>query len=205
MRALGLALALAAGAASAQESVPAFYDVEGVAADDVLNVRREPDPGTPIIGTLAHDATRVEVTELRPRLGWGRVNTAEGSGWVSMDFMERVPGQDPGTFPAIARCSGTEPFWTLSRDGTTYSFGGPDLAGIGFTTTWRGTASGRRDRYAAMLQSGRAGRSKATAVIARQSCSDGMSDRHYGFTLDLVITGAEGEPRFYSGCCSLAE
>ena len=38
-----------------------FYDVEGVAPDDVLNIRSAPEMKSAQIGTLPHDANNIEV------------------------------------------------------------------------------------------------------------------------------------------------
>lgn len=61
--ALALILWLAAGPAAAQD-LPAVYDVAGVAADDVLNVRAEPSAEAPVLRTLAPDAGGIEVVAL---------------------------------------------------------------------------------------------------------------------------------------------
>ncbi|MFD2813860.1 SH3 domain-containing protein [Paracoccus aerius] len=75
--ALALTLALAGPALATQEYIlPTLFDVTGVASDDVLNIRAEPNAKAAIIGTLAPDAFRIEVVE--ERQGWARVNTGEG-------------------------------------------------------------------------------------------------------------------------------
>ncbi|MGR3455062.1 SH3 domain-containing protein [Pseudooceanicola sp.] len=204
MRAVAFALVaglLAGPAAATQDAFPALYDVAGVASDDVLNVRAEPDASSEIIGALPPDARNVEVIELAPRVDWGRVNVNGTSGWVSLRFMERHPGQYLGAVPEVARCAGTEPFWSLSREGRDYVFSGPDLDETAYSPGWRGAAEGRRDRYAVTLRNGRA---EATAVIAYARCSDGMSDYRYGLTLDLIREGGPDGPALYSGCCSLS-
>ena len=98
--ALVLTLALSGPALATQEYIlPTLFDVARVAADDVLNIRAEPDASAPIIGTLAFDATHVEVVE--QRAGWSRVNTGEGSGWVSDRYLDyRVDVWQDGALPA---------------------------------------------------------------------------------------------------------
>ncbi len=69
--------------------------VAGVAADDVLNVRAEPDPGTPKVGELAPGAavpsTGLAVPDV-PVAGWWEVALADGTrGWVNRRFV----GLDP--------------------------------------------------------------------------------------------------------------
>lgn len=203
MRAAILALCAAlAGtpALATQDAFPALYSVKDVASNDVLNIRAEPDAKAEIIASLPWDARDIEVVELAPRADWGRVNVGEGSGWVSLRFMRRHPGQFFGAFPEIARCAGTEPFWGLSRDGKGYSFSAPDAPKVRFEATWQGSSLGRRDRHAMTLRGGRA---DGTAVISYQACTDGMSDRRYGLSMDLILEGGPDGPALYSGCCTL--
>ena len=110
MRALAVWLALLPGFALA-ESLPALYDVTGVAAGDVLNVRSDSHAAGAKLGELAYDATDVEV--VRQRNGWALVNVGEGAGWVSMRYLAGQPGQDGNTLSPPAWCTGTEPFWSL--------------------------------------------------------------------------------------------
>lgn len=77
---------IASAAAATFDAWPALYDVSGVASDDVLNIRAEPSADAPIIGTLAHDATNVEIIRDGEN-GWGLVNTDEGTGWVSFAYL----------------------------------------------------------------------------------------------------------------------
>ena len=203
MRAAVLALCAALAAAPAmatQDAFPALYSVQDVASDDVLNVRAEPRAGAEIIGALPWNARDIEVVELAPRADWGRVHLDGRSGWVSLRFMRRHPGQFMGAFPEIARCAGTEPFWGLDQAAGIYDFSAPDGPRLGFTESWRGSSLGRRDRHALML-TGRT--AEATAVISYGACSDGMSDRHYGLGIDLILEGGPDGPALYSGCCTL--
>ena len=117
MRGLAALLVLLPTLAFAQMlPLPALHDVQGVAADDVLNIRSAPDAGAGVIGALAPDATGVEIVERSDDLKWGLVNSGEGAGWVALRFLQRQAGQDHGQFPPVAACSGTEPFWSMTRD-----------------------------------------------------------------------------------------
>lgn len=187
--------------AAAQE-LPALHDVTGVASDDVLNLREGPSAGDRIIGTLAPDAENVEVTALNDDGSWGRVNTQERSGWASMRFLARQAGQDADTLPVPMRCFGTEPFWSLDVTASGLTFEGVDLDPVETSLAARSTVRGIRGRH------GFAGwGAKETAgmhgIVRREACSDGMSDRHYGLSLDLLVS-MDGELSQYAGCCSLA-
>ena len=43
----------------------------------------------------------------------------------------------------------------------------------------------------------------AVALLSNQSCTDGISDRAYGFRVDLILGNTEGFD-LLSGCCTLA-
>ncbi|GIT91465.1 hypothetical protein JANAI62_19220 [Jannaschia pagri] len=194
MRALVALLIWAAGPVWAtQDAWPAFYDVAGVAADDVLNIRAAPNPGADIIGTLAPDAVNVEVITPNQAETWGRVNVGERSGWVSLRFLTRQPGQWLGSYPQIARCSGTEPFWALSVGEDTV-LSTPEGSSTGVVVA-RTTPINRRDRHGLMLW---LDDGLFQGVIAQQQCGDGMSDRVMGLEINAFYGGD-----MLSGCCTL--
>ncbi|MDQ2090371.1 SH3 domain-containing protein [Marimonas arenosa] len=192
MRTLALLLLLLPGLARAQE-FPALFDVTGVASNDVLNVRAEPNASAEKIGALAFDATDVEV--IRRAGGWGLVNSGERSGWVSMRFLAAQQGGDYA-LSRLLTCFGTEPFWNLEiTQGDLARFSAPNQGVAHYTVGLLQRSVNRTDRF--VLLGGR-----LVAVISRTSCNDGMSDRNYGLAIDLlpdVETGAA----LYSGCCSL--
>ncbi|WP_207100731.1 COG3650 family protein [Paracoccus shandongensis] len=193
---LALTLALASPALATQEYIlPTLFDVSGVAADDVLNIRAEPEAKAAIVGTLAPDAKAIEVVE--ERQGWARVNAGESTGWVSMRYLAyRTDVWQPGALPAGFRCLGTEPFWDARREGGDLVLRTPE------------NQTGDRRPVQAVLDRG-VFRDPARVVVARdmtlfsqpQICSDGMSDRIFGLSATLVIHG--DSPRMLSGCCSI--
>jgi uncharacterized membrane protein len=186
--------------AAAAEPYPALHDVRGVAADDVLNIRSGPSSSTDIIGAFGPSQRDIEVIALNPAGTWALVNAAEGSGWASMRFLARQPGQDWGNLPTALNCGGTEPFWGLfvRADGTIL-FDGLDLRDF-YITRARIPAAGRPDRFALRADNG-AG--EIIPIFAYAACSDGMSDRSFGLTVDFVRRSV-GSDTLYSGCCSLA-
>ncbi|WP_226624830.1 COG3650 family protein [Alloyangia pacifica] len=183
----------------AAQDLPAFYAVSGVAADDVLNIRAAPDPEATRLGSLTPSARGVEVSALNDDGTWGRIPMGEGVGWVSMAYL--AP-EDNGGLPQVEglRCFGTEPFWSYEvRQGEAATVTTPDdpeevlLAG-GFET-----ASGQRWPFSSV-----AGADHLQAVLVASpeaQCSDGMSDRLYGLSATLVLTGRIS--RTLSGCCEL--
>lgn len=184
---------------------PALFDVRGVAADDMLNIRRDPSAGSPVIGTFPPDATGIEVMGTDASGRWALVNTGEQSGWTAFRFLS--PTGPDHSFPqgTDLSCGGTEPFWTLrmtrdvTRDVTRDRsarftlFDDPPLTFAGVTLH-----DGQGVTHKTLLDFG----SGHAAVITRSSCDDGMSDRAFALTVDLILAGPA--PRLYSGCCSIA-
>jgi uncharacterized membrane protein len=194
IRAAFLLLTLIGAPLRAQE-YPAMFAVAGVAADDVLNIRERPDAGAPIIGTLGPDATEVEVLSIAD--GWAVVNAPELTGYVAARFLDREDGPEWNALETPLTCLGTEPFWSLSIDPEARTTSWrvpesetPDDAAIG--QIWPGTPWAR----AAALSL-----SDGLAVLQPAECSDGMSDRTYGISVDIFLQG--GDQTRYSGCCLL--
>lgn len=194
--------ALASATWATQDAWPALFDVQGVAVDDVLNIRAAPNAEAPIIGQLRHDATDVEVISPNSRHSWGLINSGEETGWVSLAYLVRQPRQWLGSFPDVRACYGTEPFWSLGRDGQgALTWDEPGLSTSGTETqTW--SSGNRRDRHAFSGRFDGTGPREVFAVLSLQSCRDGMSDRLFGISVDLLIGDLEGA-EMLSGCCSL--
>ncbi len=195
--------------AAAQDTFPALYDVAGVAANDVLNVRAEPSAQSEVIGAFAPLETGVEVIALSDDGSWGRVNIGEQAGWAAMRFLARQPGQSAvdwsaGLAPMTLACFGTEPFWGLAlMPDETFEFTDP-FQGDGtpmsgpYTPLAPSASSVKRGFVGTMSGSP----NTLTGLITREICSDGMSDQVYGFALDLIRSDPSGN-RLDAGCCRL--
>lgn len=197
-----LVFTLLTGTAFAQSGLlPALYDVTGVAGNDVLNMRQDAGASHPITATLAPNARGIEVVQLSKDGRWGLVGNGESSGWASMRYLARQSGQGGYDLPRPLSCFGTEPFWNLQLG----QFGN-DLDVLGeiqqtFATTWEGAPGNRGPyTYGVVLEEGS---SNVHAVITRNLCDDGMSDRLYGFDVYAILSGGWGT-RMVTGCCSLA-
>ena len=190
-----LAAMLAAGPTAAQGAWPALHDVHGPGG---ATLRAGPGPTHPAVATLPAGAAGVEVIRPGPRGTWGLVNHGEGTAWVRLTDLARrtVP---PRALPALARCFGTEPFWTLGFDGPAVTFApsvGPAVEGVsgdGFSS------SSHSGRFVRLFGDGA---TEGAALVRREACGDGMSDRAYGFDVDLLLRGPKGAT-LLSGCCSL--
>lgn len=184
------------------ETFPALYAVTGVAADDVLNVRSAPNAGSSKVGSLVPDQKQIEVVIIDDAAKWGLISQGEGAGWVAMRFMRRLDQPAWHSLNQPLSCSGTEPFWSLGFE--------PAQNKVTFDSL-----GGSPDRFEMLAGAVPLGRPPSTlgmhatsqnasmfATFHQSACSDGMSDRVYGLSVDLFIQQADGLVG-YSGCCSL--
>ena len=193
---LAATASIASGPAMAQ---PAVYRVVNVDSTDVLNVRRTPSPTSAIVGALPPGAGRVEVLETRH--GWGRILMRGGEGWVSLAYLAEAERAmiDGHSAPGGFSCAGTEPFWGLEIgvDGTG-AFN--DAMTLGEERAFRiadaRTARGRLHPYVYHF----GGEASGFAVVTPRACSDGMSERDYGWHVVADIGDGEGR-RLLDGCC----
>lgn len=177
-----------------------LYRVTGVAAGDVLNIRAQPDPAAQIAGTLAPDASGVAVAGTRMETNgavWWQVVGGDGLGWVNARYLtpaDDAPPTGDETFPL--RCTGTEPFWSVSVTGGEARFETP----MEEAKTWQAgpmtRAAGLTGRYAIRLESGD-GVGHLAAWRNHRFCSDGMSD--IGFPYEGIVVTPDGT--VHGGCC----
>ena len=191
-----VAACLLAGPLAAQ---PAPYRVVNVDQTDTLQIRETPSPTGAIIGTLGPNARQVEVLEARH--GWGRILAGEGQGWVSLAYLapQERARLDAFDAPAGFHCTGTEPFWGLEIAGSgTVRF--HDALTLGEDRTAdifdARTASARFDPHVYHFT----GDVSGFAVVSAARCSDGMSERDYGWRALVDVRDDEGG-RFLEGCC----
>lgn len=200
------ALALGASAATAQDyfansPAPGYYRVTGVALDDTLNVRAGPSASTADIGDLQPHDVGIEVLGTDPSGAWGRIIWQESMGWVAMRFL--APDPQPtlaGTaVPVGMYCGGTEPFWSIRLSAGSAIFSDPFGTSLPLTFQGARVAEGRPNWPAALSHTSPGG--NTLTVIVPALCSDGMSDRDYGYAVMLTLMGPQ--PRFLDGCCQL--
>jgi uncharacterized membrane protein len=198
-------LVLQVSAVSAQE-LPAFHAVTGVAAGDALNLHVAPNATAAVVGTLAPDATGIEVVDVQG--GWAEVSQGDITGFANLRYLRREDGPDWNALQTPLACIGTEPFWSLEIDPAagetryrTPEDTAPQIAGL--TEAWPGVQP--------WAPSAAVGPPTGLAVLQPLICSDGMSDRSYGIVIDLFldgatsgIEGASGRTRL-SGCCRMVQ
>lgn len=200
-----LVLSLSALSAQAQVNVdrilPALFDVTGVAANDVLNVRTGPGADFEVIGALDPHAKGIEVVATNDSHSWGMIAFQGQTGWVAMRFMQVQDAQDAEAFPRRIACSGTEPFWSIAfQPGNLVVLDRPDQGQNLLTLGWVGLS--RNSYISSYGFEVTGGTLSASGTIRRQMCSDGMSDITYGWAVDM-ISEEQGQRELLSGCCSL--
>lgn len=195
-------LVWATGTASATtEGWPALFNVANVSSDDVLNIRSGPDPEAKIIGNLVPSAKDIEIIRPDETGNWGLVNSGEGTGWVSLAFLSRQPGAWSGQFADRAQCFGTEPFWSADLSPESATFESPEGLPLTFAETSALRSRNRIDRHTRVYEHAIGG---MVATLRAAACSDGMSDRTYGWEIDLLLVIAgDANAQMFSGCCSL--
>ncbi|MEM6480255.1 MAG: SH3 domain-containing protein [Pseudomonadota bacterium] len=201
MRAL-LFLVLFSGMASVahSDSLPAFYDVAGIEQEDVLNIRAAPELSSRILSTLPHNATNLEIVALDTNGEWGQIIFEESNGWVSLKFLARQAGQPDDELPRPLACFGNEPFWNLTLPmGEPAKITRMDAEPILVDTLDPVTSANQTDRYAVF---GQGEEQVFTFIFHRDQCSDQMSDRAFGMSVDVFMTEESGVS-YVTGCCNL--
>lgn len=178
--------------------LPALFDVRGVASNDVLNIRAEPNGSAEIYGEYFFDRKGVEVIAISDDRKWGQVVTGGENGWVSMRFL-KVRDNSYGRTPEQLACHGTEPFWSFSINDLS-----AELERMGEPTKaldiswWTGSANNAYGSIAFGLEGGDG---PHNALLSRQMCSDGMSDADFGWSIFIINSSADNHG-LLTGCCS---
>lgn len=174
------------------------YAVKDVAPNDVLNVRSGAGASFQDIGDVAFDG-RVHVIGFNESGSWAEVMWETGTAWVSMRFLQPVHldgVERTNAIPAGLQCGGTEPFWSADFGAGTISF---DMMGGSKSSApveWAVPARGRPADYILGFAAG-----PFTGVLMKQTCSDGMSDNTYPWSVVLINRSSDG-PKVVEGCCS---
>jgi len=185
-----VASAALAGAMMLGVAQAATVNVSGVASNDTLALRAQPDAKSAKVGQLPPNATGVAVVAVDTKgVDWVKVQKGNQSGWVNAKFL-----QYETTSPVKMTCSGTEPFWGMNVgygfavfefDGkkTKLALDEPETPGAR-PNIWLSTVHGKPGQFLLATRPD------------REKCSDGMSDNVYPYTM-LVRAGGV----FMEGCC----
>lgn len=192
-----LVWALAGAGMALAQDLPSAFRVAGVAANDVLNIRAEPSASAAVIGAIGPDDQAVEVIALSPDGRWGKVGLPEGNGWVAMRFLDEMPQAEAHLIPRPLTCMGTEPFWSLRLLPEGADHASPESGTVALSLTEE--AVGREGFFFRLEE----GPTLIRSVIVRRAwCSDGMSDREFGFSA-LMFSEAPDGNSVLAGCCTL--
>lgn len=190
---------LLSGSFAVADEFPAMHRVTGVAHDDVLNIRTQPNARAEIIGGFAPGEAGIEVIALSENGRWGLVNTGERAGWSHMRYLTRdmAGSWRDGTHALV--CYGTEPFWRMPIFLPTHRAEFHSAGGGGFELV---TDAGAlpSTRFPPTLAVPFSGTREGMAVLRGEACNDGMSDREFGVS---VLIYWRGDTDGLSGCCTL--
>lgn len=214
-------VALAAGHSVTQAQYD--YAVQGVAPDDMLNIRERIEgaddvSSARIVGSIPANAVDVAGTGLTVLVGesrWHEIVYRGVKGWVNGRYLKVIRGGN-NTSPPIFACSGTEPFWSIELGADEATFTNPSAAKgknvSRFDVTQRRPARGRTNIEVLSLQGRGSKPLQSMAVLIRNdTCSDDMSDFTYPYEVILSVgddagsdadTGT-GTGDVWHGCCSL--
>lgn len=176
---------------------PASYSVKGVAANDVLNIRAEPSAKAKVMGKIGPYDLNIEVLELSSDSKWGKVGLPEGNGWVSMTYLDLITSDDPYVVQRPLSCMGTEPFWSVSLYPRGAEYNSPDTGAVPMTVTHEAVAD-----HGFLIQLEEGPSLNRTLIVTREGCSDGMSDRAFGFSTRMFTEAPDGNMAL-QGCCTL--
>ena len=128
---------------------------------------------------------------------WGMIGMSEGNGWVAMRYLQVTPNDTSYTISRPLNCSGTEPFWALNMtprgtDFTELGASGIDLKDISEAVAQPGSLAKFEEGPTKIY----------TLMLEPAQCSDGMSDREFGFTGRVFIEASDGN-RYLPGCCTM--
>lgn len=164
--------------------------VTNLTAGDHLNVRADSSAGSEDLGDLKQGAL-VEVIAVSSDGKWGKFIWEEANGWAAMRYLADTPRtRSASGMPLGLQCAGTEPFWSADMvTDASFKFEAPDgvsaMTGLEIVNV--------PDGYDLTM-------GKMSGNLRPQECSDGMSDRDYGWSLDIILEGGFE----LKGCCQHA-
>jgi uncharacterized membrane protein len=177
-----------------------FYEVINVAADDYLNVRSGANVQSSIIVRIPHNAKTVVVTGKavqQKKSTWVNVVWQGKEGWVNQAYLRPVglSANNSNAADTRLRCGGTEPFWSIDITSGQAKYTPMDGAEMRLPIQFRGTSA--NNPTIAVIQAKAGGKSLGLFLQKLGTCSDGMSDINYPYTITALING----DIVYSGCC----
>lgn len=206
-----LAVSLLVTAVGIQPAHAVEVKVYAVAASATggLNMRSAPGINSPLVVRIPAGGTGVVATgEEKVVSGavWAKVYWAGKGGWVSKKYLTDKTGlpsaanannQPASSGGVVMRCSGTEPFWSITiseRDLKVDMMDGPDYT---VPVTFRRTSA--NNQTIAVIAGANGTNTTQTFLQKVNECSDGMSDKNYPYAITAVVNNRN----VYSGCCDV--
>lgn len=211
LRASALAMLIAAAPAAATAQEPrypdiGYYEVGALPTGETLTVRSGPSASSDAVGALETGAGPIETLQIvrTGRTEWAEILFEERNAFVALRFLEPLtpPRMTPSAVPVGLICIGTEPFWSLRFTRETEAVWMSPLVDAEVTLDIAETiaAAGRAGRPAYFSFDGQSW--SGSAMVDVGWCSDGMSDRDYGWRA-TVEYASEGGRMLLEGCCRL--
>lgn len=186
----------------------AAYQVQGVAADDYLNMRAKPGVGGLVVTMLPPSANNISLTGERAQVGssiWVRIKWQGKLGWVNRRYLALTNAQLPASLPVTPspqtedqtrlRCGGTEPFWGIDVTNAQATFSPAGGEKLSLPIKFR--SASKNNPTIAAVDARNQSRNITMFLQKVESCSDGMSDVAYPFSVTAIINN----DTVYSGCC----
>lgn len=186
------------------------YSVVGVDAGKTLNLRSTPGVKSPVSAKIPANGQGVVATGQEKVVGhstWAKVYWSNKSGWVNKVYLTEDPQNtlSKPTKPVadsgnknMMQCSGTEPFWGLDITENQLKVNVPDGPQYAVPVSFRQTSA--NNRTIAVI-AGNVGGTRSTQAFLQKvdSCSDGMSDIRYPYSITAVLNNQ----KVVSGCCKV--
>ncbi len=189
-------------------SAQVYFGVSGVDESDSLTVRE----GTQdlddlndalVVGEIPHSAKQIEATGqlyvLPSGMVWREIRYGDLAGWVDNSLLSRNTEVDWGS--ELLECSGTEPFWSLRVLGDMAEFSLFDEGATDLERVAVQGAQNRRDIRRLQWVSLNDGAIVDGILLARETCSDGMSD--FLFDIEIILSGISPTGMPLAGCCTV--
>ncbi|MBR9844180.1 MAG: SH3 domain-containing protein [Rhodobacteraceae bacterium] len=177
--------------------LPGIFRVNGVAHNDTLNIRAEPQASAAVL-LQAQNGVPMAVLGMATAK-WAKVQVGGVVGFAHAGFLTRGGGMTNNYGLQLGtECIGTEPFWRMTFD--TDNLVRMTLMGQAtapapiLSATFSATPTGYPYSFDAAPYSGQ---------VNFEICSDGMSDNIYPMSIRLNTFDATGAPMVARGCCRL--
>lgn len=202
---MGLCFGLLSVLGVQAQSASGGYKVVHVATNDRLNLRSSAGVEGKVIGSIPHNAANVQSTGEEQRIGrsrWLKVKHGGHVGWVNRYYLQAVvqaskPKATPVKPKVEMNCFGTEPYWTIKVTDSNMVVKMMDGPSYDIPVEFRQKSA---NNTSIAVIAGRRGNALTSAVFQKvNSCSDGMSDNSYPYSITAMLNAH----KVVSGCCSV--